>query len=95
MSICLTAVIKSKPECREEVMAVLQKMVTATRKEEACIQYDLHQGVEDGNLFVFYEIWRDQRGLDRHNSQPYMLAFGELANDSLQEAPQMYVTNKL
>lgn len=95
MSIYLTAIIKAKPECREEVMAVLQKMVTATRKEEACIQYDLHQGAEDGNLFVFYEIWRDQRGLDCHNSQPYILAFGELANDSLQEAPQIYVTNKL
>lgn len=95
MSIYLTAVIKAKPEYRKEVAAVLQNMVKETRKEEACIQYDLHQGIEDDNLFIFYEIWKDQQGLDNHNSQPYILEFGQLAQNKLQEQPQIYLAKKI
>lgn len=95
MSIYLTAIIKTKPEHRDEVIAVLQHMVRETRKEEAWIQYDLHQGTEDENRFVFYEIWKSQEGLDSHNQQPYIQAFAGLAQDKLQEAPKIYLTKKI
>ncbi|CAM3656700.1 putative quinol monooxygenase [Sphingobacterium prati] len=93
--IYLTAIINAKPEYREDVLSALQNMVTGTRKEDANIQYDLHQGSGDKNTFVFYEIWRDQQGLDAHNQQPYIAEFGELANDKLQETPKIYLTEKL
>lgn len=93
--IYLTAIIRAKAEHREQVLAVLQNMVTETRKEEACIQYDLHQGIENENTFVFYEIWRDQHGLDIHNQQPYIVEFGKLVGEKLQEVPQIYLTDKI
>ena len=93
--IYLTAVIKAKPEYREDVTVVLQNMVIETRKEDANIQYDLHQGSQDENTFVFYEIWRDQQGLDEHNQQSYILEFGKLVVEKLQEIPQIYLTKKL
>jgi len=43
MKLYLTAIIKSNPEFSEEVKAVLENMVVQTRKEIACIRYDLHQ----------------------------------------------------
>ncbi|NSL85552.1 putative quinol monooxygenase [Chitinophaga solisilvae] len=95
MNIWLTAVIKTKPEYREEVLAVLQHMVQETRKEEACLLYDLHQGTTDKDLFVFYEIWKNQEGLDAHNRQPYIAAFAALAAGKLAEAPQIYLTEKI
>ncbi len=75
MKIHLTAVIKSKEEHRSEVFEVLQNMVKETRKEEACELYNLHQGIEDKNHFVFYEIWKSEEGLAQHNEQPYIKAF--------------------
>ncbi|MBD1427918.1 putative quinol monooxygenase [Sphingobacterium arenae] len=93
--IYITAIIKAKVEYREEVSKALQHMVTKTREEKACIQYDLHQGQDDENTFIFYEIWKDQEGLDKHNKQPYILAFGELAQEKLQENPQIYLTDKI
>ncbi|MBC9909760.1 putative quinol monooxygenase [Chitinophaga varians] len=95
MSIYLIATIKARPEHRDEVAAVLQNMVKETRKEDANVQYDLHQGTADENLFVFYEIWKDQQGLDAHNQQPYILEFGRLAQGKLQEAPQIHLTRKI
>lgn len=93
MKIYLTAVIKAKEEHRTEVLEALQNMVTETRKEEANELYTLHQGIEDKNQFIFYEIWKDQEGLTLHNQQPYIQAFGALVDEKLQEKPQLYLTD--
>lgn len=91
MKIYLTAIIKVKEEHREEVAAVLQNMVLQTRKEAASELYSLHQGIEDKNVFTFYEIWKSKEGLDAHNQQPYIKAFGELG-EKLQEPPVVLLT---
>ncbi|PXW12630.1 MULTISPECIES: putative quinol monooxygenase [Chryseobacterium] len=93
MKIHLTAIVKSKEEHQAEVLEVLQNMVKETRKEEACELYSLHQGIEDKNQFVFYEIWKSEEGLVQHNQQHYIRAFGALVDEKLQEKPQIYITN--
>ncbi|KFF27174.1 putative quinol monooxygenase [Chryseobacterium vrystaatense] len=93
MKIYLTAVIKSKEEHQAEVLEVLQNMVKETRKEDACELYHLHQGIEDKNQFIFYEIWKSEEGLAQHNQQPYIQAFGAIAEEKLQEKPQIYTTH--
>ncbi|MHC5361996.1 putative quinol monooxygenase [Myroides sp. LJL110] len=93
--IYLTAIIKAKPKYREDLLIVLQNMVEQTRKEDANIQYDLHQDSQDENTFVFYEIWIDQQGLNQHNKQSYILEFRKFIEDKLQELPQIYLTKKL
>lgn len=95
MNVIITAIIKAKPSYREEVHSTLLNMVTQTRKEEACIQYDLHQDITDPNTFIFYEIWKDQQGLDKHNQQPYIKEFGKLIDAELKEEPQIYITPKI
>jgi len=92
MKIYLTAIIKAKEEYREEVLEVLQHMVKETVKEEANELYALHQGIEDKNQFVFYEIWKSKEGLAQHNQQSYIQVFGALADEKLQEKPQIYLT---
>lgn len=92
MKIYLTAIIKVKEQYREEVLSVLEEMVQQTRKEEACELYTLHQGIEDNNLFTFYEIWKSKEGLEAHNEQPYIKAFGALVDEKLQEQPTILLT---
>ncbi|MFD2285263.1 antibiotic biosynthesis monooxygenase [Pedobacter petrophilus] len=74
MSIYLTAILKSKPEKKEELRTLLLNMVSQSRKEEACIQYDLNE-VTDQDIFIFQEEWADESGLDLHNKQEYLLDF--------------------
>jgi len=95
MQICLTALIKSKPEHTAEVLQALENMVVQTRKEPACLQYDLHQSLDDANLFVFYEIWENSEGLDLHFQQPYIREFGLLADEKLAEKPEVFMTRKI
>lgn len=95
MKIYLTAIIKAKEEYRSDVLSQLQNMVTKTRKETANELYTLHQGIDDKNQFVFYEIWSNQEGLDHHNQQSYIKDFGNIIEEKLQEKPQIYITEMI
>lgn len=70
--ISITAILKSKPEHLIEVQNMLTHLVTETRKEAACIRYDLHTSE---NVFILWEEWKDQVGLDLHNNQSYLQEF--------------------
>ncbi|GGH11427.1 putative quinol monooxygenase [Pedobacter zeae] len=93
MSIYLTAIVKSKEGTTAALRSMLLEMVVNSRKEKACIQYDLHESAAD-NTFIFQEEWKDQTGLDLHNKQPYILEFvaqaGKLTDDIV-----IYKTAKL
>lgn len=56
----------------EFVKSELIKLLEPTRKEIGCIQYDLHQDVEDPSVFMFYEIWETKEAWIEHNSQQHV-----------------------
>ncbi|WP_428228454.1 putative quinol monooxygenase [Flavobacterium sp.] len=81
--ISITAIFKSKSETREQLNGMLNHLVTETRKETACVRYDLHNSE---NVFIIWEEWKDQPGLDIHDNQPYLLDF-IAKSESLVAAP--------
>ncbi|WP_316736647.1 putative quinol monooxygenase [Pedobacter aquatilis] len=83
MKVYLTAIVQSKDGRSERLKPILQNMVQHSRKEEACLQYDLFQSTEDENSFVFNEIWASQSGLDWHNEQPYIIDFVKSSEELL------------
>lgn len=95
MKINLTVILKSKPENTVLLKSLLLDLVQNSTKEAACIQYDLHQSIEEPNTFIFHEIWENQDGLNLHNQQSYIQSFFEKAKALLQETPIVYKTDKL
>lgn len=55
-----------KPEHREKFEAAFEECITATRKEEGCIAYDLNRSTEDGSKYINYERWVSVPALDAH-----------------------------
>jgi len=95
MAINLTVILKSKTESIETLKSLLLDLVQNSKKETACLQYDLHQSDNEPSIFIFHEVWENQDGLDLHNQQSYLQTFFENAKLYLQEAPIIYKTNKL
>jgi quinol monooxygenase YgiN len=92
MEINLTVIIKSKPEYREGLKSVLKNLVGNSTKEAACLRYDLHQNIEDPNVFIFHEIWKNKEGLDLHKEQSYSLQFNRTSELFLEEKTTVFVT---
>ncbi|PAM94776.1 antibiotic biosynthesis monooxygenase [Flavobacterium sp. IR1] len=90
--ISITALFKSKPEHKEKVQEMLNHLVTETRKETACARYDLH-ATED--IFILWEEWKDQPGLDIHNNQPYLVDFITTIKDLVADPVQVYKTTQI
>lgn len=95
MSIFLTALVKSKPGKADEMKAVLQQLVIDSRKETACLQYDLHQSVSDVNLFIFHEEWASESGLQLHNTQPHISRFIQASKDIIDGGVTLHKTEKV
>ena len=95
MVINLTVILKSKSESIETLKSLLLDLVQHSKKEAACLQYDLHQDEKEPNTFIFHEVRENQAGLDLHNKQSYLQSFFDNEKLYLQEAPIVYKTNKL
>jgi quinol monooxygenase YgiN len=64
--------MKIRPGAEGRMLVAFAPVAEATRKEEACIRYELFRGMEDANRFVLVEEWRDQAGLDAHLQLPHV-----------------------
>lgn len=83
--VTVLARIKAKAGMEERIRQELMALVAPTRSEEGCINYDLHQSVDDQTLFMFYENWRSKEDLDKHLKMPYLEEFGSKAGNMLAE----------
>lgn len=75
--------------------AALLELTEETRREQGCLRYDLHVGVDDPDVFVFYETWTDRDAIDRHNASPHIEAFLERLPELVEEGPQVDVLRQV
>ena len=66
---------KVKENRIEFVKSELLKILTPTRMEEGCVQYDLHQDIDNPNIFMFYEIWETEALWKIHDSKLHIIEF--------------------
>jgi len=59
----------------KEALSELTKLLEATRKEEGCIQYDLHVLQNSQQEFMFYEVWTGLDALEKHRNTQHILNF--------------------
>jgi quinol monooxygenase YgiN len=84
-NLTVVAEMVAKPGKEAELERQLLALIEPTRKEEGCVQYDLHRSTDEPGRFVFYENWKSRELLDRHLQSPHMQAFGRAAGALLQE----------
>jgi quinol monooxygenase YgiN len=79
----------------EKVKKELLTLVSPTRSEKGCINYDLHQSVENKSLFIFYENWVSKKDLDKHLEMPYMKSHMEKASQMLEGPGEITLWEKI
>ena len=65
------AVFQLKSECVDEAVRLAGELVTQTRKEKGCIQYDLIQSDVHPSKVVVLENWETQADLDVHSASEH------------------------
>ena len=82
--ICVIATIETAPGCRDDLLAVLRKLVPQVRAEKGCIEYtpmiDVPGGLSGhdpvrGDVVTMVEKWESVAALDAHLKTPHMADF--------------------
>ncbi len=62
----------------DALAALLTEQTTAVLKAEpGCLVYRLHRSTNDPDLFLFYEVYRDDAALDAHRKALHLAAYRE------------------
>jgi quinol monooxygenase YgiN len=79
------AFMKAAPGKEAQLRAELEALIEPTRREDGCVNYDLHQGVEDPSTYFFYENWESAAQLDAHLAAPHLIRFAAMIGDLLDD----------
>jgi quinol monooxygenase YgiN len=67
---------KAKPGHEDALRTALLTMIAPSRAEAGCVQYTLHELLDEPGHFYFYEVWKDEAAFEFHTRTPYFVAFG-------------------
>ena len=73
-SLTVVATFQARSGKESELRAALIGLVTPTRKEAGCLNYDVLQAVDDPAKFLFHENWTSKAHLDAHLQSPHVQA---------------------
>ena len=91
----VVAIVKAQPGKEAEVRRELLSLVAPSRRDVGCLNYNLHQGMDDACLFVFHENWASRDHLDRHLQKPDLQAVLARVGQMVAEPPQILLLNRV
>jgi len=71
----VTIVVLLRPRAGHEpfLEAELKALVTPTRKEDGCLQYDLHRAADGTGAFLLHEVWESREHHAAHTKTDHFL----------------------
>lgn len=92
-AITITAILKAKEGKEAALRAELEKVLAPSRAEEGCIEYTLHESLEEKEVFVFYETWENEEALQQHIQSTHYQTYRENTSDFI-ESRQVFKLRK-
>ena len=72
-AVTLIVLLKSRPGQEPLLEAELRALVGPTRREDGCIRYDLHRGLDAGGVFLLHEVWATREHHRLHTQTPHFI----------------------
>ncbi|HWI59301.1 MAG TPA: putative quinol monooxygenase [Bacillota bacterium] len=94
-SLTVVAQIKAQPGKEAAVRQELLSLVEPSRKDAGCLNYDLHQAMDNPALFLFHENWTSKAHLDAHLAKPDLQAVLGRVGQMVAEPPQITLWEKI
>ena len=71
---------KAKPGKADDVRPILKSLLLPTLAEEGCLRYEMNES-EDGQSWVFTELWENRALWERHMESAQVARFREVAGE--------------
>lgn len=87
--VIVIARFRPRPDRREDLIALLREVQSASRQDEGCLHYGYYSEVADADAMVAVEEWRDSEALAAHLRTPHVASLVEALGDHLAGAPDI------
>ena len=84
-AVTLIVILRAKEGQEALLEAELRALITPTRREDGCLTYDLHSGMEAQGTFLLHEVWASREHHRLHTKTPHFLRW-DARKDALLEA---------
>jgi quinol monooxygenase YgiN len=72
-AVTLVVTLRAKEGQHILLEAELRALIAPTRKEQGCLQYDLHRCADQPGTFLFHEVWETREHHTAHTRTPHYL----------------------
>jgi autoinducer 2-degrading protein len=80
--------VRVKPDQRQRFLKAIEvDALGSERDEPGCLRFNVLQDAQDGDVYYFYEVYKDQAALEAHRAMPHY-AVWRAATDTLDGAPE-------
>jgi quinol monooxygenase YgiN len=90
--IYVVATLRVKPGKLSQLLDAAKLVIAATRKEDGCLFYDLHQSVTDPDQLVFVERWTSREALGKHFDAAHMVPWRAAGTECVLERKVEIIT---
>lgn len=94
-NLTVIATFQARPGKETELRAALEGLVAPTRKENGCVNYDLHASPENPAKFLFHENWTSKAALDAHLQTPHIKALLPRVDELCVAFPEITIWEKV
>jgi quinol monooxygenase YgiN len=88
-TIHVIARLRARSGKEEALKSALTALVSPSRRELACYQYDLLQSTSDPRDFCFVQRWETPQALDRHAASEHVRRAGDQITDLVEAPPDI------
>lgn len=85
----VVATFQSRLGKEKALREALVKLLVPTRKEEGCLNYNLHESHEIPGKFLFYENWASKEIFEPHLSTPHIKELLSKVEELCLHAPEI------
>lgn len=78
-----------KPGTNQIFLEAFEGLTNESRKEAACISYNLYQDLKNENVYYTVEEWQSEEGLQQHMHAPHFKAASKSFADALACKPEL------
>ena len=66
-----------KEDKKSQFLKEIESLISASKKDEGCLEYSLYESTDNQLEFVMIENWESQEAIEKHNTNPLLLAFAK------------------
>jgi|SRR6187402_2952914 quinol monooxygenase YgiN len=94
-TVTVVATFEARPGKETELRNALTALVTPTRQEAGCLNYDLHALPENPARFLFHENWTTKAALEVHLQSAHIQALLPRVDELCVAPPEIVIWDRI